>query len=219
MLRSLAAAIAAALVIAGCGDSDDDAPAASTPPTTLAGTVLGQPFTPVDASALVLSQASCSFEGITASATGLAIGFGSFAGLCDIVTQNQLCGSKANATIVNLLLVRANVAGGTASAVLPGTYAISATTPTPDTQGNFTVAQAFVTKTDATCDTPGTTPVATSGTIRIDAVGARVTGSADLTFPDGGRVTGTFGVPVCGFQTDVCTALEDGNCTTEVCVP
>ncbi len=218
MLRSLAAATAAALVVAGCGSSDDNTPAASTPPK-LSGTIFGQPFTPVDASALVLSQASCSFEGTTASATGLVVGFGSFSGLCDFVTQNKTCGTKANATLVNLLLVRANVIGGTASAVQPGTYTISATTPTPDAQGNITVAQVVPTKTDAACATPPSTPTATGGTITIGTVSARVTGSADVTFSDGGRVSGTFDVPVCGFQTDVCTALSGGDCTTETCVP
>jgi hypothetical protein len=216
MHRSLAAAFAA-LLAASCGSSDDS-PAASTPPS-LRGTVLGQPFTPADSSALVLGQATCSFEGVTASATGLVVGFGSFAGLCGFVTQTQACGAKANATIVNLLLVRANVLGRTATPVQPGTYALGGGNPVPDAQGNVTVAQAFVTKTDATCGEPSGTPVATAGTIRIDAVGTRVTGFADLTFPDGGRVTGTFDAAACGFQTDVCTAVSDTSCTTESCVP
>ncbi len=216
MHRSLAAAFAA-LLVASCGSSDSS-PAASTPPS-LGGTVLGQPFTPADASALVLGEGTCSFEGTTASATGLVVGFGSFAGLCNFVTQTQSCGTKANATIVNLLLVRANVLGRTATPVQPGTYALGGGNPVPDAQGNLTVAQAFVTKTDAACGEPSGAPVATAGTIRIDAVGTRVTGSADLTFPDGGRVSGTFDVPACGFQTGVCAALSGSGCTTESCVP
>ncbi|HEX9400284.1 MAG TPA: hypothetical protein VF912_09260 [Anaeromyxobacter sp.] len=215
MLRPLAAA-SAALFLAACGSSSSS-PAPSTPPS-FQGTVLGQPFTPADASALVLGQATCSFEGTTASATGLVIGFGSFSGLCSLVTQTLSCGTKANATIVNVLLVRANVAGQTAPAVQPGTFPIGGAGPTPDAQGNLTVAQAFITKTDATCGEPAGTPVATSGTVRIDTIGARVTGSADLTFPDGGRVAGTFDVLTCGFQTDICTALSGSSCPTQTCV-
>ena len=167
----------------------------------------------------MLGQATCSFEGTQASATGLVVGFGSFPGLCNLVTQTQSCGTKANATIVNLLLVRANVLGRTAAPVQPGTYTLGGPDPTPDLQGNLTVVQAFVTKTNATCGEPSGTPVATSGTIRLDAIGSRVTGTADLTFPDGGRVAGTFDVPACGFQTDVCSALSGSSCGTETCVP
>jgi hypothetical protein len=217
MLRSVAAAAAAALLVAGCGD--DDTPAASAPPG-ISGTLFGQPFTPADSSALVLSSSTCSFSGISANATGLLIGFGSFQGLCSFVTQNATCGNKANATIATLLVVRANVLpGATAAPVQPGTYTISAATPTPDAQGNVTVPAALVVKNDAACNNPSGTPEATSGTIRIDSIGARITGSADLTFEGGGRLAGAFDVPVCGFQTDVCTVLADGRCTTSACVP
>ncbi len=216
MIRSLAVALSAAVALAACGSSSSSTPAASTPPS-FRGTVLGQPFAPVDASALTLTQATCNFEGTTASATGLVIGFGTFSGLCSFVTQHQTCGAKANATLVNLLVVRANLAGQTAAPVQPGTYTIGAT-PAPDLQGNITVAEVLASKTDATCGEPSGSPSATGGTIRIDAVGARVTGSADLTFPDGGRVSGTFDVPVCGFHTDVCTAVTGTGCTG-TCVP
>jgi hypothetical protein len=217
MLRSIVAAGIVSLLIAGCGD--DDEPAASAPPTGVSGTVLGQPFQPVDSSGLVLSSDTCSFSGFQARASGLLLGFGSFSGLCALVTQGQGCSTKANATIVTVLLVRANVAGAAPGAVQPGTYAISSATPAPDGQGNITIPQALVARTDATCATPQGTPVATSGTVRIDAVGARIAGSLDLTFPDGGRVSGAFDVPACGFQTDVCTALAGGSCATNACVP
>jgi hypothetical protein len=215
MLRSLVAAAAAALLVTACGDSDDGGPA---PPPGISGTVSGQPFTPADASALVLSAATCDFDGTAANATGLLIGFGSFHGLCALVTGHAGCANKANATIVTALLVRANVVGGDAGPVRPGTYTVSAQTPVPDAQGNITIPQALISKTDAACGTPQI-PVAIGGTIRIDAIGPNVTGSADLTFDDGSRVAGDFSTPACGFQTDVCTALAGGNCTAEPCVP
>src|SRR5512133_859822 len=110
MLRPLAASAAALLLLASCGDDGDGAAA---PPAArpVSGTVLGQPFTAADATAVVLSRASCAFDGITASATGLVLGFSSFAGLCSFATQGQLCADKANATVVTALIVRANVLG------------------------------------------------------------------------------------------------------------
>jgi hypothetical protein len=119
---------------------------------------------------------------------------------------------------VTALLVRANVVGGTAAPVQPGTYTVSAHTPAPDLQGNITVPQAIISKTDAACHMPQI-PVAVSGTITIDTIGANVTGSIDLAFDDGSRVAGAFSSPACGFQMDVCTALAGGRCRSEACVP
>lgn len=217
MLRSLTAAAAVAVLSIACGDSDDGGTAAPPPPAGVSGTVAGEPFTTVDASALVLSGATCDFDGTAADATGLLLGFGSFPGLCSFVSEHRGCATKANATIVNALLVRANVVGGSAAPVQPGTYAISAQTPFPDAEGNITIPQGLVSKTDTACGQQ--TPVATSGTIRIDAVGERVTGSVDLTFDDGSRVAGSFSTPRCAFRTDVCTALAGGGCTSDPCIP
>ncbi len=218
MLRSLACTLA--VLLAACGSSSSSSPApAPAPAPSFGGTVGGQPFTPADASALVLSDATCSFSGTTASATGLAIGFGTFTGLCNVVTQGQGCAEKANATIVNVVVVRANVAGAKAGPVQPGTFDASASTPVPDTAGNVTVAQALITRNDSSCASPASTPSATKGTIRIDAIGARVTGFADLTFDDGSHVAGAFNVATCGFQTDVCSLLFGSSCASRTCVP
>jgi hypothetical protein len=217
MLRSLACT-SAVLFLAACGDSSSSSPAPP-PASSFGGTVGGKPFVPADASALVLSEATCAFGGTSASATGVAIGFGSFTGLCTFLTQHQGCAEKANATIVNLLVVRANVVGGKAGPVQPGTYNVSASTPVPDPTGNVTVAQAFVSRTDSSCAGPASAPTATKGTIRIDAVGAAIVGFADLTFDDGSHVAGTFSVSACGFQTDVCAALAGFGCATVTCVP
>lgn len=221
MLRPLLLSAAASLVVvaslASCGS--DDGAAAPAPRSGVSGTIMGQPFTAVDTGALALSPATCSFEGFQANATGLLLGFGSFAGLCDFVTRTQGCGLKANATIVNVLVVRANVLGGSAGPVQPGTYTIGATNQTPDAQGNVTVAQALLVKRDASCGEPAGVPDVTSGAVRISAVGARIAGSVDLAFGDGGRVSGSFDVPACGFQTDVCTALAGGSCQSQTCTP
>jgi hypothetical protein len=88
----------------------------------------------------------------------------------------------------------------------------------PDAQGTITIPQALVVTTDAVCASPPN-PLATSGNVRIDEIGARIKGSVDLTFDDGSRLAGAFDVPACAFQTDACTVLAGGNCTTTPCVP
>jgi len=217
MLRSLALATAATVVVlAACGDSNS-APAA---PTPLAGTVAGQPFTPADGSAVVLAQATCTVGGQTGNGTGLAVAFSTVAGLCDFAKANGVCTTQASSTTVDLLVVRANLGGGTVSGpVQPGTYTIGGL-PQFDAQNNYIFGQAIATKTGV-CGTPSGTPVtttATNGTIRIATIGtgagAHVTGSADVTFADGSHVAGTFDVPVCVFDVDVCAAA---TCTAPTC--
>jgi len=219
MVRPLAAATAAALFLAACGDSNTSASALTTP---FAGTIMGQPFTPAGETALVLSQPStCTYSGTTATATGIALGFSTSTGLCPFVKQYGSCTNRANATTVSLLVLRANVSGtGTSPGpVQPGTYAVfTGALPAIDGQGNVAVAVADITKTgDApTCTEPSNIPSPTGGTVRIDAISStHVTGSADVTFSDGSRVAGSFDVPTCDFATDVCTAL---TCTTPACV-
>jgi hypothetical protein len=219
MLRPLTVvAAAAAIVLTSCGDDNNTPAPAPAPQQGVSGSFGGQPFTAADASALTLTQGTCSFDGTTATATGVLLGFGTFSGLCSLVTQTQGCGTKASATIVTALVVRANVAGGTPGAVQPGTFTIGATA-VPDAQGNVTVVDALATRTDATCGEPAAVPGVTGGTVTLTAIGARVTGSIDLTFSDGGRVTGSFDVPECGFQTDVCTLIDPASCTSSPCIP
>lgn len=220
MLRALSAVAAAALVLAGCGDDDDGAPAPPAEPQ-LGGTVLGQPFTSVDGGALVLTPGRCAFGSFQAVSTGLLLGFGDFGGVCNLVTTTQGCGVKANATVVTAVVVRANAVGGTAPPIGPGTYQVTSTSAAPDAQGNVSFVQAVVARTNATCGDTSGNPVATGGSVRIDSVDAsRVTGFADLTFEgSGGRVSGAFSVSRCGLEPDVCTVLSGGSCTGEVCVP
>jgi len=219
MLRPLAAA-AVALVLAACGNSSSTAaPAAVTP---FAGTIMGEPFTPAEETALVLSpEATCTYSGIDATATGIAFGFSSSTGLCAFVTQYGSCTNRANATTVSVVVVRANVsASGHPGPVQPGTYAVFAggMLPATDAQGNLTVAVADITKTiDDACLEPSNIPSPTGGTVRIDAIGEdTITGSADIRFSDGSRVAGSFDVPTCAFTTDVCAALA---CTSPDCKP
>jgi hypothetical protein len=219
MLRSLATAASAAALVA-CGSSSSSSGASPPPAAALSGTLLGQPFTPADSAALVPGQGSCSLSSVTASATGLAVRFSSFQGLCSLMTsQNRACGTRANATVLTLLLVNAR-RGGTAAAVQPGTYTITTTIPAPDAQGNFAIAEGFAAKT-GDCTATASASFAGSGTITIDSVGSSVTGSADVTFSDGGHVSGSFSAATCSFQVDVCTLFSDlgEGCIAQACLP
>ena len=222
MVRSVLAASAAALLLASCGNDSGSAAPPPTGPTLPSGTILGKSFTPVEGSVLVLDPGACTFENfqastsIQASTAGLILGFGSFSGLCSLITTTNWCGAKANGTIVSGFVARGNAVGGTASAL--GTYPVSAVTPAPDAQGNIVFAHGFIQRWDGTCNVTSGIP-ATAGTIRIDSItSTRVAGNLDLTFEDGSRFSGPFDVARCGFQLDVCTAMVGGSCMTPTCV-
>jgi hypothetical protein len=220
MARSLAAA-AAAVILFACGKSSSGVAAPSPPPAAaLSGTMFGQAFSPADAAALLPGQGSCTLASVTASATGLAVRFSSFQGICSLMTsQNRTCGTRANATVLTLLIVTAK-RGGAAAPVQPGTYTITSSIPAPDSQGNFTIAEAFAAKTEA-CTAAPSAAFAASGTITINSVGSSVTGSADLTFSDGGHVSGSFSASMCSVQVDVCTLFSDLGeaCIVQACLP
>jgi hypothetical protein len=218
-MRRIASALVLVGVLGACGGDDDGGE-----PAGLRGTVLGQPFDPSDGAAVRLTEEVCLFEtdlaDVEANASALLVGFGTYGGLCDVAQQTQACGGKANATTVSVLVLRANVLGGAAGAVEPGTYSISLESPTPDAQGRITFATALVSRTDAACaDTSGAVEP-TGGSVTIDRISDRVTGNANVTFTDGGSVSGPFDVPFCAFSTDVCTGLgAECEAANEVCVP
>ncbi|HSD20988.1 MAG TPA: hypothetical protein VLC54_13170 [Anaeromyxobacter sp.] len=224
-MRGAAAALVITGVLAACGGGGDGGDGA---PAGVRGTVLGQPFDPTGGAALRLTEEACLFDTglggeIEANAAALLLGFGTFEDLCGVAQQTAACGGKASATTVNVLVLRANVLGGAAGAVQAGTFPISppSATPTPDAQGNLTFATSFASRTDAACaDTSGDVS-ATGGSITLATIGPdRVTGSASVTFSDGGSVSGSFDVPVCAFSTDVCSGLGAGcGPADEVCVP
>jgi hypothetical protein len=224
-MRRAAAALVITGVMAACGGGGDGGGDGA--PAGVSGTVLGQPFDPRDGGAIRLTEEACLFDTnlgqIQANASALLVGFGTFEDLCGFAQRAAACGEKANATIVNVIVLRANVLGGSAAPIQAGTYAISAAnaTPAPDAQGNVTFATAIVSRSDATCtDTSGNLST-TGSSITLEQVGPdRVTGSANVTFSDGGSVSGRFDVPVCAFSTDVCSGLGAGcDPAAEVCVP
>jgi hypothetical protein len=216
-MRRPVLAVLAGAALAACGGGSSSTP--SPPPPPISGKIFGAPFTPVEGAALELQQATCAIEGVTATATGVLVGFGSFAGLCGVAGQTRGCGGKANATVVNLFVIRANVARGTPAPLAAATYQVTSGTPVVDAQRNATIASAVAVRTDNACVETTASPTATGGTIRLDVVSAsRVAGVADLTFDNGDTFSGAFDVAVCSVQMDVCTALAP-TCASQSCVP
>jgi hypothetical protein len=218
MNRSCVAA-AAAIFLAACGGSSNNNAPAAPSSTPMSGTLFGQPFVLADSSAITPGAGSCSLSAVTASVTGLAVRFSSFPGVCSLMTsQNRTCGSRANTTVLTVVLVDAT-RGGAAAPIQPGAYAITASLPIPENQ-SVVVAQAFAAKTGDCSGTPSAS-YATSGTVTITSVGSTVTGSLDVTFADGGRVSGSFSASTCGVQVDVCSLLTDlaVSCIDQTCVP
>jgi hypothetical protein len=215
------AALVIAGVLAACGGGSDDGGDGA--PAGVRGTVLGQPFEPKDGASLRLTEEACIFQTelgeFQANAAALLVGFATFENLCGVAQQTAACGGKANATTVNLLVLRANVRGETVGEIPAGTYPLSLSTPAPDALGNVAFNTAFVSRTDAACtDTSGDLSP-TAGSLTLLLVGPdRVTGNANVTFSDGGSVSGSFDVPLCPFTTDVCSGLGAG-CDAPICVP
>jgi len=207
------ATLLAAPLFAGCGSSGGGGP-----DQPISGTILGTPFTPTGAAALVVAPAACDL-GTDVSLTGVVMGFGSFADVCGFATSTELCGDKASALVVPVIVMRAReAASGAVPPLGPGTYTHAAV-PVLDGNGYLSQVEADVIRTlDASCTHP-VEPELASGTVRLDVVNAtRVAGSADLVFTDGSTFAGAFDVPVCAYQADLC-GLITGACPTPACVP
>lgn len=212
---TLLASLLAGPLLAGCGSSGGGGGGSS----PISGTILGTPFTPTGEGALVSPPAPCN-TGINVSLTGMVIGFTSFADACGFAAVSQLCGDKQNSLVVPLFLVRARDPGvGDVPPIGPGTYTYSAS-PMPDVNGIVTQVGADVVRTvDGNLCTHVASPDVTAGTLRLDTVSStRVAGHADVTFSDGSHFAGSFDVPVCAYQPDICALVND-TCTMPSCIP
>jgi hypothetical protein len=202
-------ALAAAAALAACGDSDSS----SSPSGPASGTILGQPFTPAEVTALVVPSTPCALPVVgTRNVSALAIGFSSFTGLCGFVQATGLCGDVASSLVVTATIANAPP-GGAAPAIVPGTYPVAL-----DLLGGRVVS-ADLTRVNATCASdPAVVPDVQGGTITITTVSPRVTGSLDVTFTDGSRFGGTFDAPLCSATVDFCAAVND-TCASPACCP
>jgi hypothetical protein len=220
---ALLASLLAGPLLAGCGSSGGGwgGGGGGGGGGPISGTILGTAFTPTDAAALLSPSALCDLGAADANLTGVVIGFTSFANACGFATDTQLCGEKANALIVPVIVMRARQASsGAVTPLGPGTYTYSAS-PVPDGTGTLTQVEASVERTiDAMCTHHAAEPDITAGTVRLDTVSStRIAGHADITFSDGSRFAGDFDVAVCAtYQADLC-GLITGACPAPACIP
>jgi hypothetical protein len=214
--------IGAALVLAACGSSSSDSSGngggggggGSTLPT---GTLGGVAFTPVDGLAFSFAPTSCTVQGFNVGMTALGLAFTSVAGSCSVFQAVGACNDKANATLVSAIFSKVSTSG-TASAIVPGTYALTTGQPLPDASGNMAVTSMNYTKTNATCVNAAASVTATSGSLTIATITTtRVTGSLNVAFSDGSTFGGNFDVALCSAPFNVCDMQSCGNSGT--CIP
>jgi hypothetical protein len=176
----LVVVLASAALVTSCGGGDSS----SSPGTaTLTGTVRGKSFTPGDATAAVISFTVNGRPGKAA-----AIALTSATGLCSTLTAG-----KEPRSTQYLVLTPFNLQPdfSPTTPTAPGAYQVGALT--------LQNGAALFSATDAACQvTLANTVRASTGTITLTTVGSRYTGSYDLTFEFGDRITGTFDAPVCG---------------------
>ena len=118
-----------------------------------------------------------------------------------------------------LLLAALDFAGGTAR-VVPGTYTLTTDVTRPSFNlgtGTATVAYATSLATGPSCAPLGDGGAAAvaQGTLRLDALdSAHAAGHVELTFSDGGKVSGDFSAPICaGLSPDLCSiTAARGSC-------
>lgn len=152
---------------------------------------------------------------------GVGTAAGTYAGafISNITGTCALLQSAATATTANVdvpntteLHVRVFQATGADAPIPPGTY------PVMHSYTDMYQLQAGVEMTDGTCSNLPTTADASDGSVTLDSVSpTSVTGTFDLTFPDGRHLTGQFEAPVCNFDLNALQTnglhgcIEDGG--------
>jgi hypothetical protein len=178
--------------------------------------VVGVTYDPADGGALVVSDRDCVLPGLgAASVSAIAMGFSSFAGLCDFVKTNSTCATRQNAIVASIVITRAGTSAP--GPIGPGHYTLGETS---DAGGSTIVSVAFD-QSDATCN--DVSPVAgATGAVTLTEVSPSVKGAIDVTLLDGkgvslGSYFGGFDVGTCDTQVDICAMMS--GCTTRPCLP
>ncbi len=177
-------------------------------------------FAPQEGAAVIFAPAVCTVPFVgTVSVSAIGLGFGSYAGLCDVVTQTRLCGAKAGSTTVLAVAIKGEPGDGGVAAAGPGTYPYLASPPTSTFLAS--TGEAAQVGPAPTCTPLAGSPLDMSGgSITIATVdGTHVTGSVNMTFGNGSVFQQSFDAAVCNVAPplDLCDRLLP--CTTFVCVP
>ncbi len=200
--------LAAAVAVMACGSSSSSSSSAT-------GTIGGSPFSPAETAAFYVAPVTCSLPAVGDKAlTAVGVAFNSTTGTCNDVVQ---CVTHRNSREVMVVIAKFPVIGSGQPVITTGDYAVGASMSTPqigaDGMGTVAFATATSTANDATCTPTVHTPsTAASSTIHLGEVSAsRIAGTVDLTFDDGGTLSGSFSVTPCGSTPDVCTLAQAGG--------
>jgi hypothetical protein len=140
-----------------------------------------------------------------------------YADSCAVLTQIEMCGTKANSTRVLAMVLNGDTGATSIGPAGPGTYTYTADPPT----GAFTAASAMAIQVDGSCHyLPNSYLAMDAGTITITGVtGTQVTGSMSLRFENGQVFEHSFDLPVCPLAIDLCPHLNGTGCATYHCAP
>jgi hypothetical protein len=172
--------LASAALVVSCGGGSSSSGSPGT--ATFSGTVRGNSFTPRDATAAVVSF---TVNGVPGKVAVIAIT--SATGLCSALSSGK---EPKSTQYLVLTPFKVQPDFSPIPPPAPGAYQVGALT--------IENGAAVFSATDAVCQASlASTVQASTGTITLTAVGNRYTGSYDLTFDFGDRITGTFDAPVC----------------------
>lgn len=174
-------------------------------------------FTPLESRAVVFAPAECTIPFVgTVSVSGIGLGFSSYTDLCGVVSQTQLCGTKASSTTVLAVAIKGvPVPPGGVTAAGPGTYPVLAAPPT----GSFLASTGEAAQVDASCvPLAGSGLDVSGGSVTIATVDStHVTGSVDLTFENGSVFRQSFDATICPVTPSLCSLIT--GCSPYVCAP
>lgn len=185
-LSRIAFVLSLSLILAACGGSD----AVSYPPTgsaTSSGALRGDTLAPTDA--------------VSGTVTTTSNGTSSNISAVVITNETGVCGEALAGTaskskfILIFALAELSSSGSAAPASGPGSFTVVTTSAGSATR----IAAVSYQKTDDSCHTVAAS-IATgkSGTVTLNAVSSsQLSGSYDITFDSGDRVTGTFTAANC----------------------
>jgi hypothetical protein len=162
-----------ALALAGCGTGGGGKPSAPTS-TSVSGDAGGQSFVVKDALGIYDTAREVSGAFIT-----------NFPESCTLLQSGMRAPPSTQLLAIEL------IANGLGMAPGPGTYTLGKTQ-------NVAIVVSYVAS-DANCNET-TNEQATAGSVTLDSVGATVTGTFDLAFANGDRLSGQFDTPVCNID-------------------
>lgn len=178
----------------------------------------GVTFQPVDGGALVVSNKSCVIPTAgTVNVSAIAVGFSSFAGLCDFAKTSSMCADKQNGRMGSIVIARRG--SGAPGPIAPGHYTLGETSDA----GGVTIVSVAFDDMDATCHDVSAVAGATGG-VTLTEVSPSVKGAIDVDLLNASGVSigsyfGGFDVGACDYQADVCAMFSQSGCGTRACVP